>query len=124
MSTSSDPLGGIVGKSKFDGANAERDGVEAPQETEEAVSSDQVDTAGFENMQVDRESANKDVPSVVYTGVAGTMSITKDQWEQAGITDQEGVVWDSSNGFTIPLDRLSDNAVARLRSEPGFRVNN
>lgn len=110
---------------KFDADNSptEGSGEDKPAVTEQDVPQQEARKAGFDTT-VDRGASDPHVPSAVYTGMGGVKTITEEQWVAAGITDQKGVRWDNSNEFSVPLDDLSESAVARLRSEPGFKIQN
>ena len=60
------------------------------------------------------------VQEVKYTGVATTRSISKKEWEQAGVTDQDSVVWEADNHFTVPGADLVGGAIDVLRKEDDF----
>lgn len=53
-----------------------------------------------------------------YVGSADIRHMGREQWEAAGITDQEDLTFNASNGFTIPLDRVTEPARAVLERDP------
>lgn len=62
-----------------------------------------------------------EVKSVEYTGDF-VRQITREEWAQAGVANQETVVWDASNGRKIPVERFNSAALAKLREVGGFSV--
>lgn len=68
------------------------------------------------------EPAPADAKYVTYKGRAATRRITAEQWEKAGVSDQQEVVWDSSNNFQVRVDKLSDEALNALRRDGSFSV--
>lgn len=59
---------------------------------------------------------------VKYVGGATVRRITKDQWIQAGVENQDTVEWNRRNGKSVDLADLNDKAIELLEYEPGFRV--
>lgn len=60
---------------------------------------------------------------VRYVGLAHERVISADDWRRAGITDMETVVWTHHNGFTVPFDRFTDEAVrVAIEGDPSFIV--
>lgn len=60
---------------------------------------------------------------VVYVGSADVRSIDKAAWDAVGVKDQNKVVWDKKNNFTVPVADLSDAAVAYCdEQDKGFVV--
>jgi hypothetical protein len=60
--------------------------------------------------------------TIKYTGDAGVREITKAQWKGAGVEDQDTVVWDASNDYTLPLSKFSKDAVAVLGRDKGLKI--
>lgn len=72
-----------------------------------------------------RDDANGDeaVNVVRYLGVVTERHITREDWEQAGVFDQDGVMWTRATGYTVPIDRFSATALDMIGSMPGeFQV--
>lgn len=46
--------------------------------------------------------------------------IYKTEWTEAGIADQGDVTFGPINGYRVPVESLTDEAVKRLLKEPGF----
>jgi hypothetical protein len=59
---------------------------------------------------------------VVYRGEFGRREITKEQWEQAGISGMPTVVWERASGFKVPVSVFTEQALQVLRQDQGFRV--
>lgn len=69
------------------------------------------------------EAAAKEPAYVRYTGVGTKRVLTADEFEQAGITDQSTLVWDSSNGKKVYIDNnINDAALERISAEPDFEI--
>lgn len=49
---------------------------------------------------------------VKYIGTADVREIDTAGWKNAGVEDQNKVVWDKRNNFTVSVEDLSDSAVA------------
>jgi hypothetical protein len=64
------------------------------------------------------------VKCVKYIGIADIRRISDADWDAIKIRLQGTVQWDKLNGFTVLGDRLRDDAVAYLRSDPEFVVVN
>jgi hypothetical protein len=47
---------------------------------------------------------------VKYIGLSHVRSISRDDWRKAGVNNQESLVWDRANGWTVPLSRITDEA--------------
>lgn len=60
--------------------------------------------------------------TIKYTGDAGVREITAAQWKTAGVEDQETVVWDASNDYTVPLSKFTPDAIAVLRRDRGLKI--
>ena len=65
------------------------------------------------------ESDDKIVsPEVLaYVGTSDVREIDTTGWKAVGVKDQKLVRWDSSNGFQIPLDQLSADALEYCTSQ-------
>src|SRR5687767_13787916 len=59
---------------------------------------------------------------VRYVGTADVRMITKDEWRGAGVKDQDTVVWNRANRWTVPLEDISDNARPFIEDDPGLVV--
>lgn len=57
---------------------------------------------------------------VKYVGLSTVRRITKQAWEKAGIKGQDTVTWDKSNGYSVPVEKLTDNALQKLSEDKGF----
>lgn len=58
--------------------------------------------------------------TVKYIGVATKRMIRDKEWEQAGVTGQDTVVWDAGNGYTVNAAKLSQAAKDALKPDPFF----
>lgn len=62
-------------------------------------------------------------PKVVrYTGSAERRIISAKDWKSVGAEGQAQVVWDSSNGFKVPVSELSKEAMEYVAKDSGFKV--
>lgn len=60
---------------------------------------------------------------VKYVGTADVREIDKAGWDNAGVTDQNKVVWNKANRWSVPVASLSDSAVAYCNdNDSGFVV--
>lgn len=58
-----------------------------------------------------------------YVGTADVREIDKAGWDNAGVTDQNKVVWNRRNNWEVPLADLSDSAIAYLdNDDDGFVI--
>lgn len=64
----------------------------------------------------------KGVKCVKYIGVADVRRISDDDWDKINVRMQGTVEWNALNGFTVLGNRLRDGAVAHLRTDPEFVV--
>jgi hypothetical protein len=99
-----------------------------PEEKPPVVTEERVDSSKMGDL-ADRQnpdavnSAEEGPNNVVrYTGVVTERHITKADWEQAGVDDQEGVVWTRDTGHTLPTESFSEGALALLRQQGDFAV--
>lgn len=63
------------------------------------------------------KQADAPVKQVFYTGVASIRTISKEQWEAAGITDQEYVAWTRDSGHKLPKERFTPAALDVLKQQ-------
>lgn len=54
---------------------------------------------------------------VKYVGTSGQRLITARDWERAGMEGQKSVSWDRTNGWTVDIEELSDDAQSAIMSE-------
>lgn len=60
---------------------------------------------------------------VKYIGTADRRVIAAKDWKAVGVNDQQQVVWDRSNLFTVPVADLKEGAVEYLdKVDAGFVV--
>jgi len=67
-------------------------------------------------------NAKGDSDGVVYVGIATRRILTKADWENIGIKNQETVEWNRTNKFTIPVADFSKSALNYLKTDNGFTV--
>lgn len=60
--------------------------------------------------------------AVKYVGTASRRVITDKEWEQAGVSGEDTVVWDNSNGFTVDASKLSQAALDAIKPDPYFII--
>lgn len=60
--------------------------------------------------------------SVLYLGVFADRRISKEEWEQAGVPDQEGSVWTESTGKVLSISDFNEQALAVLAGTGEFRI--
>lgn len=58
--------------------------------------------------------------TIRYTGGASLRQITKTEWEQAGVSDQDTVAWSRSNNFTVKASLLNEAALNAIESDPSL----
>lgn len=58
--------------------------------------------------------------TIRYVGTAARRLISEKDWETAGVTGQDTVVWDLSNGYTVDASKLSAAAKDAIRPDPFF----
>lgn len=67
--------------------------------------------------------AKKTEKHVVYTGPATRRVINANDWKKAGVEDQKQVVWDRTNGFSVPAGDLNEKALNYVdKVDDGFKV--
>lgn len=59
-------------------------------------------------------------PYVEYVGAVGIREVTKDQFAEAGIDDQDTLIW-TRESPRVPLSQISEAAQQRLSGEPDFK---
>jgi hypothetical protein len=52
--------------------------------------------------------------------VATTRQVTKAEWKLAGVENQDTVIWNKANGYSVDASKLSKEALEVLKGEPGF----
>lgn len=67
------------------------------------------------------EEEQRETNVVRYLGLFSERSISKNEWEQAGVTDQEGVTW-TQDAKSLPIDRFSENALRVLGATGEFQI--
>lgn len=87
---------------------------EAPQVTTEAAPEEAVEKTD----EADAEPTN----IVRHTGLVSERRISREDWEQAGVSDQDGVVWTRDTGNVVPIDQFSEEALQVLANEGSFEV--
>lgn len=58
--------------------------------------------------------------TIKYVGTATRRVITDKEWEVAGVTGQDTVVWDRGNGYTVDASKLSQAAQDAVKPDPFF----
>jgi hypothetical protein len=48
---------------------------------------------------------------VVYIGQFGVREIDEAAWDNVNVKDQKAIVWDRSNGWAVPVDSFTDDAL-------------
>mgnify|MGYP001009324035 CR=1 FL=1 len=69
----------------------------------------------------DNKGPAKTQKAIKYVGTADVREITKAQWANIGVDDQDKTVWDATNGFTILEKDLSKKALAYFEKDSGFK---
>lgn len=59
---------------------------------------------------------------VYYAGIFSERRISKEDWEKAGVPNQEVTVWRKDSGKRLPLDMFSEKALETLRGTGEFRI--
>lgn len=78
----------------------------------------QVSTEPAPEEVVEKEPTN----IVRYTGLVSERRISREDWEQAGVSDQDGVVWTKGTGNVIPIDQFSEKALQTLADTGEFEI--
>lgn len=60
--------------------------------------------------------------TIKYIGTASTRIIREGEWEVAGVTKQNTVIWNSENGWAVPAGELSQAARDAIKGDPFFVV--
>lgn len=68
------------------------------------------------------EALASDAEYVVYQGKAQRRSISAEDWANAGVESQGGVVWEKSNNFQVSVEEFSAKALQALRNDGSFSV--
>jgi hypothetical protein len=70
------------------------------------------------------EVVQKQEPTNVvrYTGLVSERRISREDWEQAGVSDQDGVVWTKDANNIVPIDQFSEEALQVLANTGEFEV--
>lgn len=58
--------------------------------------------------------------TVKYIGTASTRIIREKEWDVAGVTKQDTIVWNAENGWTVDAAKLSQDAKDAIRRDPFF----
>jgi hypothetical protein len=58
---------------------------------------------------------------VRYTGLVSERRISREEWEQAGVLDQDGVAW-TKDANSVPIDQFSEEALQVLANTGEFEV--
>lgn len=69
----------------------------------------------------DNKGSAKTQKAIKYTGGADVREITKAQWANIGVDDQDTVIWNTKNGFTVLEKDLSKKALAYFEKDSGFQ---
>lgn len=87
------------------------------QESMTSAVADEVRPDAAENAEDDRTNV------VRYLGIVSERRITREDWEQAGVSDQDGVVWTKGMENAVPIEQFSEEAL-RVISNQGseFRI--
>lgn len=59
---------------------------------------------------------------VHYVGTANVREIDTASWDHVGVTDHEPRVWQKANGWGIPVDQFTDDALAWLETQREFVI--
>lgn len=57
---------------------------------------------------------------VRYIGTATVRTITRAQWDEAGVKGQNTVAWNKGNQYAVPYAQLTEDAIALLMIDPGM----
>lgn len=74
-----------------------------------------------------RESAAQEAEDgqtniVRYLGIVSERRISREDFEQAGVEDQDGVVWTKDTGNVLPIDLFSERALEVLTNTGEFQI--
>lgn len=75
-----------------------------------ARSSERRDTASSEPVRDEGGKFKAKPKWVRYMGTAHVREITREQWEEARVNDQDSVYWTAANGWTVPASAFNEDA--------------
>lgn len=58
--------------------------------------------------------------TVKYIGPASRRVIYDHEWEKAGVSNEDTVVWDMGNGYTVDAGKMSQAARDAIKADPWF----
>lgn len=61
-------------------------------------------------------------PAVVYVGQAPVRTVSREEFEQAGVTDQDTATWSKPNKYSVKKSAFSEAAIGVLLQDGSFRV--
>lgn len=59
---------------------------------------------------------------VRYLGIFAERGISKEEWETAGVQNQDGVMWTKATGNILPIDDFTDRALEVLVQTGEFQI--
>lgn len=69
-----------------------------------------------------QEAEDGKIDIVRYLGIVGERRISKEDFEQAGVEDQDGVTWTRSTGNVLPISLFSEKALEVLTNTGEFQI--
>jgi hypothetical protein len=63
------------------------------------------------------ESSAREPRYIRYIGTAHIREMTREQWEGAGVNDQDSLYWHKGNGWTVPASKISDEAMTYVLAD-------
>lgn len=93
-----------------------------PQPQDDAPKIDE--TFGDEAAEMTRpatEGEQEETNVVRYIGVISERTISREDWEKAGVSDQEGVTW-TKDSPSLPLDNFTEEALRVLSGTGEFQI--
>jgi hypothetical protein len=69
------------------------------------------------------ETAEKEPTNIVrYIGLVSERRISKEDWEQAGVSGQDGATWTKDTNSVVPIDHFSEEALRVLANTGEFEI--
>lgn len=72
-------------------------------------------------VEPDAEDESKESNVVRYIGIFSERRVTKEDFENAGVSDQDGVVW-TKDSKSVSIDRFNEDALRVLSGTGEFQI--
>jgi hypothetical protein len=108
-----------VSKRQESNPNPPADAPKLPEIDQESMT-DSVADRERPDVAAEAEAAPRNV--VLYKGLVSERRISREDFAQAGVPDQDGAVWTKGTGNVVPIDRFSEEALRVLAHTGEFQV--